>query len=112
VASGTGSGKTLPMALTILLDDPADHWITITISPLKHLQVTQKSDFNQIYGIRTVEKGSFPLSTTLPDRRHNCMDPERDELPEQPQRPPLSISSLASALSTRIIHCQVVVEVE
>ena len=37
VASGTGSGKTLPMALTILLDDPADNQITITISPLKRL---------------------------------------------------------------------------
>jgi hypothetical protein len=54
VASGTGSGKTLPMALTILLDDPADHQITITISPLKRLQVTQESDFNRRYEIRTV----------------------------------------------------------
>ena len=54
VASGTGSGKTLPMALTMLLDDPADHRITITISPLKRLQVTQESDFNTKYGISTV----------------------------------------------------------
>ena len=54
VASGTGSGKTLPMALTILLDDPSDNQITITISPLKRLQVTQESDFNRRYGIRTV----------------------------------------------------------
>ena len=42
------------MALTILLDDPADNQITITISPLKRLQVTQESDFNRRYGIRTV----------------------------------------------------------
>ena len=54
VASGTGSGKTLPMALTMLLDNPAENQITITISPLKHLQVTQESDFNRRYGIRTV----------------------------------------------------------
>ena len=52
MSSRTRSGKTLlPMVLTILLDDPADHQIMITISPLKHhLQVTQKSDFNQRYG--------------------------------------------------------------
>jgi Tfp pilus assembly pilus retraction ATPase PilT len=37
VATGTGSGKTLPMALMILLDDPASHQITITILPLKRL---------------------------------------------------------------------------
>jgi replicative superfamily II helicase len=54
VASGTGSGKTLPMALTMLLDNPADHRVTITISPLKRLQVTQESDFNRKYGIHTV----------------------------------------------------------
>ena len=47
VTSGTGSGKTLRMALVILLDDPADHRITITISPLKCLKATQGSDFNQ-----------------------------------------------------------------
>jgi hypothetical protein len=35
VTGGTGSGKTLPMALTMLLDNPADNRITITISPLK-----------------------------------------------------------------------------
>ena len=54
VASGTGSGKTLPMALTMLLDDPADHRITITILPLKLLQVTHEFDFNKKYGISTV----------------------------------------------------------
>ncbi|KAF8807127.1 hypothetical protein BYT27DRAFT_7098748 [Phlegmacium glaucopus] len=54
VAAGTGSGKTLPMALCILLDDPSANLITITISPLKHLQVTQESDFNSRFGIHTV----------------------------------------------------------
>lgn len=54
VAAGTGSGKTLPMALNILLDDPSKHLITITISPLKRLQSTQENDFNTRYGIPTV----------------------------------------------------------
>ena len=54
VAAGTGSGKTLPMALNILLEDPAKYWITITISPLKRLQSTQETDFNTRYGIPTV----------------------------------------------------------
>lgn len=54
VAAGTGSGKTLPMALCILLDDPSASFITITISPLKRLQVTQESDFNGRFGIHTV----------------------------------------------------------
>jgi hypothetical protein len=54
VAAGTGSGKTLPMAINILLDDPSKHLITITISPLKRLQSTQENDFNTRYGIPTV----------------------------------------------------------
>jgi replicative superfamily II helicase len=54
IAAGTGSGKTLPMALNILLEDPAKNWITITISPLKRLQSTQETDFNTQYGIPTV----------------------------------------------------------
>ena len=56
VSSGTRSRETLPIAHTMLLDDPADHWITIMISPLKCLQVTQlqESDFNTKYGISTV----------------------------------------------------------
>jgi RAD3-like DEAD/DEAH box helicase len=54
IAAGTGSGKTLPTALKILLDDPADALITITLSPLKRLQVTQENDFNSKYGISTV----------------------------------------------------------
>ena len=54
VAAGTASGKTLPIALCILLDDPAANFITITISPLKRLQVTQGSDFNSRFRIPTV----------------------------------------------------------
>jgi hypothetical protein len=54
IAAGTGSGKTLPTALKILLDDPADALTTITLSPLKRLQVTQENDFNSKYSIKTV----------------------------------------------------------
>ena len=54
VAAGTGSGKTLPMALNILLEDMTKNWITLTISPLKRLQSTQETDFNTRYGIPTV----------------------------------------------------------
>ena len=54
IAAGTGSGKTLPIALNILLDDPAKKLVTITFSPLKRLQVTQENDFNSRYGIPTV----------------------------------------------------------
>src|SRR6266545_3032545 len=46
IAAGTGSGKTLPIALCILLDDPAANLLTITVSPLKRLQVSQEADFN------------------------------------------------------------------
>jgi len=42
------------MALTILLDDPAMNYKTITILPLKRLQATQENDFNTCYGIETV----------------------------------------------------------
>ena len=41
IYAGTGSGKTLPIALNILLEDPAKERITLTISPLKRLQITQ-----------------------------------------------------------------------
>ena len=34
IAAGTGSGKTLPIALCILLDDPTANYLSITISPL------------------------------------------------------------------------------
>ncbi|KAF8908602.1 hypothetical protein CPB84DRAFT_1725038 [Gymnopilus junonius] len=54
ISAGTGSGKTLPTALKILLDNPADHLTTITLSPLKRLQVTQENDFNSRYNICTV----------------------------------------------------------
>ncbi|KAF8257378.1 P-loop containing nucleoside triphosphate hydrolase protein, partial [Lactarius quietus] len=50
----TGSGKTLPIALNVLLDDPDKHLITLTLSLLKHLQMTQESDFNSRYGIPTI----------------------------------------------------------
>ena len=53
-SAGTGSGKTLPIALCILLDNPKSNYISITISPLKRLQVTQESDFNVWFGIPTV----------------------------------------------------------
>jgi hypothetical protein len=70
VDAGTGSGKTLPIALNILLDDPVHNGISLTILPLKRLQVTQVSpqaikhgythlqsqenDFNSKYGIPTI----------------------------------------------------------
>ena len=54
VSAGTGSGKTLPIALNVLLDDPDNNHVTLTLSPLKRLQVTQESDFNTRYGIPTV----------------------------------------------------------
>ena len=41
VYAGTGSGKTLPIALNILLEDLEKQLIAITISPLKQLQITQ-----------------------------------------------------------------------
>ena len=54
IAAGTGSGKTLPITLCILLDDPTANYLSVTISPLKRLQVTQESDFNNRFGIPTV----------------------------------------------------------
>ena len=54
IAAGTGSGKTLPISLCILLNDPTANYLSITISPLKCLQVTQESDFNNRFGILTV----------------------------------------------------------
>ena len=46
ISAGTGSGKTLPTALKIMLDNPKDYLTTITLSPLKQLQVTQENDSN------------------------------------------------------------------
>ncbi|KAF8256918.1 hypothetical protein EI94DRAFT_1480977, partial [Lactarius quietus] len=54
VSAGTGSGKTLPIALNVLLDDLDKQLLTVTLSPLKRLQVSQESDFNTRYGIPTV----------------------------------------------------------
>ena len=54
VLARTGSGKTLPMALTILLDNPAMNYKTITISLLKRLQTTHENDFNTHYSVETV----------------------------------------------------------
>ena len=54
VVAGTGSGKTLLIALCILLDDPTANYLSITIYPLKRLQVTQESDFNNRFVIPTV----------------------------------------------------------
>jgi hypothetical protein len=54
VSAGTGSGKTLPIALNVLLNDSDKCLVTLVLSPLKRLQVTQESDFNSCYGIPTV----------------------------------------------------------
>ncbi|PPR05782.1 hypothetical protein CVT26_010156 [Gymnopilus dilepis] len=54
ISAGTGSGKTLPTVLKILLDNPADKLLSLTVSPLKRLQETQENDFNSRYGICTV----------------------------------------------------------
>ncbi|KAF8228591.1 hypothetical protein L208DRAFT_1182992, partial [Tricholoma matsutake] len=52
VDAGTGSSKTLLIALNLLLDDPAKHCISLTISPLKWLQVIQVTEiFNKNYGM-------------------------------------------------------------
>ncbi len=53
VSAGTGSGKTLPIALKILLDDPTKNLITLTLSPFKRLQKTQETDFTTRYQILT-----------------------------------------------------------
>lgn len=54
VSAGTGSGKTLPIVLNALLDAPDLQLVTLVISPLKRLQVTQENDFNTRYGLPTV----------------------------------------------------------
>ncbi|KAF8055298.1 P-loop containing nucleoside triphosphate hydrolase protein [Lyophyllum atratum] len=54
VDAGTGSGKTLVIVLSLLLDDPQDHHLSITISPLKRLQISQENDFNTQYLIPTI----------------------------------------------------------
>ncbi|KAG6843060.1 hypothetical protein H0H93_002422, partial [Arthromyces matolae] len=54
ISAGTGSGKTLVIILSLLLDNPAEHSLSITISPLKRLQATQAEDMNKRYQIPTV----------------------------------------------------------
>ena len=53
-SAGTGSGKTLPIALNFLLDDPSMEPVTLTISPLKRLQSTQANDFSKKYNVPTL----------------------------------------------------------
>lgn len=51
ISAGTGSSKTLPITLSVLLNDLDEQLVTVILSPLKWLQV---SDFNTQYGIPTV----------------------------------------------------------
>jgi replicative superfamily II helicase len=53
-SAGTGSGKTLPVALNCLLDDPSMELVTLTISPLKRLQSTQTDHFSKKYNVPTL----------------------------------------------------------
>ncbi|PBK92713.1 hypothetical protein ARMGADRAFT_1030937 [Armillaria gallica] len=53
VIAGTGSGKTLIIAPLILLNGSLDA-LTLTISPLKRLQITQVATFCTHYGIDTI----------------------------------------------------------
>jgi len=48
ISAGTGSGKTLPIALCTLLDDPTKKKVTIVVSPLKRLQKSQANEFTII----------------------------------------------------------------
>ncbi|KAF8150858.1 P-loop containing nucleoside triphosphate hydrolase protein [Crassisporium funariophilum] len=54
ISAGTGSGKTLPIALCTLLDNPAKKKVTIIVSPLKRLQTSQANEFTAHFGIRAV----------------------------------------------------------
>ncbi|KAJ3545917.1 hypothetical protein NMY22_g2258 [Coprinellus aureogranulatus] len=54
VSAGTGSGKTLPMGIVMHMDDPERKWLTITLSPLKRLQLTQLDEFNETFKVTTV----------------------------------------------------------
>jgi len=54
VSAGIGSGKTLPIALNVLLNDPDNRLVTVMLSPFKRLQVTQESDLNTHYSIPKV----------------------------------------------------------
>ena len=67
VAAGTGSGKTLPIALCILLDDPMANYLSITISPFRRLQVTQESDFNNPSHSISLSRSKAMTSDGKPD---------------------------------------------
>lgn len=43
ISAGTGSGKTLPIAINILLDDPSQNMVTITLSPLTRLHCVDRN---------------------------------------------------------------------
>ncbi|KAF4593863.1 ATP-dependent DNA helicase sgs1 [Pleurotus pulmonarius] len=80
VTAGTGSGKTLCMILPLLLDPSG---ITITVSPLKRLQVTQVAEF-QRYGIETVSiNEDTPNDKDLWKRIRNGCIPHLLVQPEQ-----------------------------
>ena len=61
IDTGTGSGKTLPIALNLLLDNPQLKKISLTISSLKHLQVMQVC----IYYFCCIDTCFECISTTL-----------------------------------------------
>jgi len=63
ISAGTGSGKTLPIALCTLLDDPAKKKVTIVVSPLKRLQKSQANEFTMHFGIRAVGNRAFLASS-------------------------------------------------
>ncbi|KAH6911333.1 hypothetical protein BKA70DRAFT_1031824, partial [Coprinopsis sp. MPI-PUGE-AT-0042] len=52
--TGTGSGKTLVIAIAALLPMPSDNRIVIVISPLQRLQTTQAEDIQRKYQIPTI----------------------------------------------------------
>ncbi|KAH6902930.1 P-loop containing nucleoside triphosphate hydrolase protein, partial [Coprinopsis sp. MPI-PUGE-AT-0042] len=52
--SGTGSGKTMFIAIAILLQDPKKQLNVVTVSPLKRLQSTQVNEFQERWGIPTM----------------------------------------------------------
>ncbi|KAF8804745.1 hypothetical protein BYT27DRAFT_7107093 [Phlegmacium glaucopus] len=54
ISAGTGSGKTLPIAICTLLNNPAKKKVTIVVSPLKRLQKSQAAEFAMHFGICAV----------------------------------------------------------
>ena len=55
VQAERSNGYQLAIALCILLDDPAENSITITISPLKRIQAESDCNMYNIFGIPTVK---------------------------------------------------------